>query len=246
MDLRGVLIYDFQSFLDVFFPKNIRESAEDIIEGISLNIGFFAIKASDEPILKKNAFKIMEDKLVSAKKRGIQPIIIFDEIQSLKNIYLNKERYLIDELLNLFVRLTKVTHTAHVVLATSESYFIEEIYMTAKLQQTSHLYLVDHLDKPSVEQWLKEENFSNNEIEMVWYYIEGSPWEITEIITQKRQGKSVEEACQYFVNDKYGKLYERVFRMERQQEDVFYAVIENIVKKGYCDITDIGNKEIGI
>jgi len=38
LDLRGVLIYDFQSFLEVFFPKNIKESAKDIIEGISINI----------------------------------------------------------------------------------------------------------------------------------------------------------------------------------------------------------------
>ncbi len=125
LDLRGVLIYDFQSFLNVFFPKDLKESAKDIIEGISINIGFFAIKASDDPLLKKNAFKVMEDKLIAAKKRGITPIIVMDEIQSLKNIYLNQERYLIDELLNLFVRVTKVTHTAHVVLATSDSYFIE-------------------------------------------------------------------------------------------------------------------------
>jgi hypothetical protein len=82
--LRGVLIYDFQSFLEVFFPKSIKESARDIIEGISINIGFFAIKASDDPLLKKNAFKVMEDKLNSAKKRGLTPIIIIDEIQSLK------------------------------------------------------------------------------------------------------------------------------------------------------------------
>ncbi len=119
LDLRGVLIYDFQSFLDVFFPKDIKESARDIIEGISINLGFFALKASDEPLLRKIAFKVMEDKLKAAQQRGITPIIIFDEIQSLKNIYVNTERYLIDELLNLFVRLTKVTHTAHVVLATS-------------------------------------------------------------------------------------------------------------------------------
>jgi hypothetical protein len=77
-----------------------------------------------------------------------------------KDIYLNNERYLVDELLNLFVRLTKVTHTAHFVLATSDSYFIEEIYTNAKLQQSSQVYLVDHLDQPFVEAWLKAENLA--------------------------------------------------------------------------------------
>ena len=58
LDLRGVLIYDFQSFLHVFFPKGIKESAKDIIDGITINLGFFAIKAHDEPLLTRNAFKV--------------------------------------------------------------------------------------------------------------------------------------------------------------------------------------------
>ncbi len=245
LDLRGVLIYDFQSFLGVFFPKNIKESAKDIIEGISINIGFFAIKASDDPLLKKNAFKVMEDKLIAAKKRGLTPIIILDEIQSLKDIYVNNERYLVDELLNLFVRLTKVSHTAHVVLATSDSYFIEEIYHNARLKKASMFYFVDHLDKHSVMEWLTHEQFSKHEIETVWRYIGGCPWEIQEIITKRQQYKMIEEACLFFVNDEYGKIFDYVFRMERQKENVFYSVIEKIVKDGYCHIANITDRDIG-
>ncbi len=246
LDLRGVLIYNFESFLDVFFPKNIKENVKDIIEGISLNIGFFALKANEEGLLKKNAFKIMEDKLLSAKKRGIEPIIILDEIQLLQHIYVNQQRHLLDELFNLFVRLTKVTHTAHVVLATSDSYFIEEIYTNAKLQQASKMYLVDHLEQPAVEAWLRTEHFEPDEIRTVWHYLEGSPWEIMEVIMQKQQGKTVEEACQYFIHDKYGKMFDTVLRMTPQQEAVFYAISEKIVNDGYCHTGDMANREIGL
>ncbi len=35
-------------------------------------------------------------------------------------------------------------------------------------------------------------------------------------------------------------------RMERQKEVVFYAVIEKIVKEGYCPLADIANREVGL
>ena len=34
LDLRGVIIYDFKSFLNVFFPKSIRGKVKDILQGI--------------------------------------------------------------------------------------------------------------------------------------------------------------------------------------------------------------------
>jgi len=54
-----------------------------------------------------------------------------------------------------------------------------------------------------VIKWLKEENFTEAEIETIWRYLGGSPWEIQEVILQKKQGKHIEEVCQYFINDKY-------------------------------------------
>jgi len=243
LDLRGVLIYDFQSFLEVFFPKDIKESAKDIIEGISINIGFFAIKASDDPLLKKNAFKVMEDKLIAAKKRGLTPVIIIDEIQSLKNIYLNNERYLVTELLNLFVRLTKVSHTAHVVLATSDSYFIEEIYHNVKLAQAANFYFVDHFSIDSVRKWLKDENFTKGEIETIWHYLGGSPWEIREVIIQRERGKSVEDACHDFISDKYGKIFDFTFAFERERLALFYQVISRIVKNTYYSLAEADSKD---
>jgi len=145
----------------------------------------------------------------------------------------------VDELLNLFVRLTKVTHTAHVVLATSDSYFIEEIYHNARLKKASIFSFVDHLDKQSVMEWLTHEQFSKHEIETVWHYIGGCPWEIQEIITERQQYKTIEEACLFFVNDEYAKI--REFRNILKEEglcDEFDRMTTAIVQHGFYERND--------
>ena len=81
LDLRQVIIYDFKSFLNVFFPKRLRNKVKDILKGITINSGFFSLSLEEESSLQENAFGLMVDKLISANKRGIKPVIIIDEIQ---------------------------------------------------------------------------------------------------------------------------------------------------------------------
>jgi len=245
LDLREMLIFDFNSFLDRFFPKTLYGKVQDIADGITFNIGFFGINLkNDEKLLSQNPFKLMGDKLRSAKEKNKQPIIILDEIQLLKNIYINEERYLIDELFNLFIRLTKVTHTAHIILSTSDSYFIEEIYNSAKLMQTSDFFFVDHFDKSTVLSWMKSEKLSHEEIENVWYYLGGSPWEINELLTKKKKGSKVIDICNFFVDEKYGKIYEFVRKMKKNDKTVFYDVILKMVKNQFCQPDSISNNKI--
>ena len=69
-------------------------------------------------------------------------------------------RHLIDELFNLFIGLTKgYSHVAHVILLTSDSYYIEEVYNNAKLNKTAEFYLLDHLSRKDVEAWLRTEGW---------------------------------------------------------------------------------------
>ena len=137
MDLRGLNISNYNSFLDTFFDNELTEKSREIKSGITVNTGLFKMTREEKNVFDVNAFKVMEDKLLESQSSSVQPIIIIDEIQLLRDIKVNGESYLIDKLFNLFVRLTKVLHVAHVVLATSDSYFIEEIYNSAKLKKTS-------------------------------------------------------------------------------------------------------------
>ncbi len=93
ISLRNVLIYDFKSFLNVFFPQDFRGKFQDIASGITFNTGFFSIGVADENFLKENPFGVMSAKLKQAREKGIIPIIIIDEIQELKNIYSFSEKY---------------------------------------------------------------------------------------------------------------------------------------------------------
>jgi uncharacterized protein len=234
LSLRSVLIYNFKTFLDVFFPKSFRGKTQDILKGLTLNFGFFSVKTEEENFLRENPFGMMTNKLISANKRGIKPVIIIDEIQLLKNIGLNGERYLIDELFNLFIEITKTKHVSHVVLATSDSYFIEEIYNSAKLSKTSEFLLLDHLDKKDVATWLQEENFKNEEIKTVWSYIGGSPWEIEQIIKKKNQGERVVDIVNGFINEQFFKISDYIYVFEAKKRKVFDKVIKEIITHGYC------------
>jgi len=233
MDLRRILIYDFKSFLDTFFIKDLKGKIQDALRGITINIPFITVSVDDEPLFHKNPFKLIEQHLEIVRNKGLQPIVILDEIQLLKHIYINSERYLLDELFNLFIGLTKVRHLAHIVLATSESYFIEELYNSAKLKKTIELYLVDHLNHDAVADWLTEEGFTKSEIETIWHYIGGCPWEINQIIIKREQCKTIEEACLFFVNDEYAKI--REFRNILKEEglcDEFDRMTTKIVQHG--------------
>jgi uncharacterized protein len=245
MNLREVLIYDFRTFLESFFPKTLYGKVKDVADGVTFNIGFFGLDVDDEKLAKHNPFKVMGEKLRSAHARGTQPILIVDEIQLLKNIYVNSTRYLLDELFNLFVSLTKTAHVAHVVLATSDSYFIEDLYHNVKLAQAAKFYCVDHFSHERVREWLSAEQWTEAEIETLWNSLEGSPWEIQEVLLQRQQGKSVEEACQSFINAKYAQIADYLFRLEADKESVFYQVLEDIIHTGYCRLADITDKTTG-
>jgi AAA+ ATPase superfamily predicted ATPase len=154
----------------------------------------------------------------------------------LKHIYINGERYLIDELFNLFIALTKVKHLAHIVLATSDSYFIEEIYNSSKLAKTSRFFLLDHFEKNDVIKWLKNENFTHEEIETAWNYIGGCPWELSEIINEKKQGNKIQDIINIFITNSYGRIFEFKRNLKKKEKDVFNRVIKQIADKGFFEI----------
>lgn len=245
IDIRKVLIHDFKSFLDVFLPKKFTEKVRDVFSGITLNTGFFSIGIDDAAMLKQNPFKVMDEKLIAAKDRGIQPIIIIDEIQLLKHIYLNGERYLLDELFNFFVATTKVSKSAHVVLATSDSYFVEEIWNSAKLMKTASPFFLDHLAENDVRGWLEKERFSENEIETTYKYLGGSAWEIAELIRKKTAGESVEQVCQNVINQ-HVSLLMPIFLLDgksREFEMLYFAITKAIAENGKASMNAFVDRE---
>ena len=244
INLRRVLVYDFASFLDIFFQKTTKDKVREILGGLTLNTGFFQVGLDDEAMLKKNAFKVMEDQLRKANKKGIRPIIIIDEIQSLKEIYMNGERMLLDEVFNFFVGITKETHLAHVVLASSDSFFISEIYDSARLMKTATFLFVNHLKEPDIKYWLEKENFLPEEIQFIWEHSSGSPWETEQYIIGKKQGITVEKSFQKILQFVVGKFdHYLVYKMnDEHEEQLFYHISKKIVKDGRCSTIETYGK----
>ncbi|MEM1119691.1 MAG: ATP-binding protein [Bacteroidota bacterium] len=243
MNLRGVLLYDFSSFLDTFFTKTTKGKFREILAGVSINLGFFKVGLDDEALLKQNPFRVMEGQLTTAKKKGLMPVLIIDEIQNLKSSYLNGERYLLDELFNLFVRLTKELHVAHVLLLTSDSYFLEDIYTNAKLKKTVRFLMIDHLEKTEVLKWLSAEGLSSEDSSTVYNYLGGSPWEITECLKLIAQGRSVTESCAFFVQEEWSKLQDYFLWNipSDHSKEIIHQVHQSIADEGYYLINDDAN-----
>ena len=231
MDLRWVLIVNFQSFLETFFPKNLVWKVKDIVDGVTLNMWFFWLWLEDEKIFKQNPFKVMEDKLRAAVKRWKKPVIILDEIQLLKWIFINWERYLMSELFNFFIRITKVEHLAHIVCLTSESTFIDEIYNDAKLKNTSDFYMLEHLEKDDVYKWLKDEWLVKKDIENIWKNLWGSPQEIWNVLVKFKNWMKLKGAIDEKIQVEIWRTDDMVSRFDKLEKKLFFEVTKEIIKK---------------
>jgi AAA+ ATPase superfamily predicted ATPase len=121
--------------------------------------------------------------------------LIIDELQTLDRIYINndKERQLITALFNFFVAMTKESHLAHIMIASSDGYFLNTVYTDSRLKQTSEFYKVDFLPKDDVMEWLlnlekyskiTDYTLTKKEAEKIWDTVGGSMWEIQHLLNQ--------------------------------------------------------------
>jgi AAA+ ATPase superfamily predicted ATPase len=189
--------YNYKEFLRVFFnvdDKKARERKTQWSGG--LNVGFFKINSQVEKGIYKgrvDPFKVMEKEFITLTNKGIKPVLIIDELQALDKIYLNngKDRRLIVEFFNFFVAMTKESHLAHIIVASSDGYFLNTVHNDSKLKKCSEFYKVDYLPKEDVMEWLlnlekyskiKDYTLTEEDAEKIWDTLGGSMWEIQNIL----------------------------------------------------------------
>ena len=197
LNLRKTFLDSYEDFLQAFFKTG--NDAENSLKMSTKRqysmFGLFKLDAVVERMLKKkieDPFLIMEREFQKFIKKGRRPLIVIDEFHKLKGIYLpEKQKTLITELMNFFVAMTKESHLCHVIIASSDAFFIEEVYNDSKLKKTSAFQNLDYLTYPDAVEWLSHINrynevsaFSLNEkeIELIWDTVGGSPWEIQYIL----------------------------------------------------------------
>ncbi|AIJ05152.1 ATPase [Methanocaldococcus bathoardescens] len=237
-DLREYATPTKEEFLEIFFEKGDKKYLLNKLE-IDLKIFKFGIEENfDFKNLSLNdVFNKIKESIKEVIKDRKKPILIIDELQKLKNIYFNGGKSLLNELFNLFVHLTKVRHLCHVICLTSDTLFIEEIYRNSALKNTSEYYLIDWLNKEDIKKILKEEEFSEEEIDYALNYL-SLPYEISQLINNKKLGLSIEKTIKQWINiEKDALIY--LLKSNKEKKENLLKVLSKFKEKIEVDINNI-------
>jgi len=183
-------------------------------------------------------------------------VIIIDELQALDFIYFNGQRELIKELINFFVAMTKESHLCHVLLSSSDGYFIEKLYNDSKLRKTAKLFEVDYLPEEDIVYWLnnlgKESNIkdytlSESQIEYIWGHFGGSIWEVPSLLGDFlricREGK-VDDGEMEKIIDRYMLQARSYFKeyagLDASKTELLREINEYVLSKGFVEELFLG------
>ena len=215
--LREILITNYTDFLQTFFEMDYSKGKEELREKREYNLKVFKLAVETLKGLRNkelDPFVVMKRELLKLTEREIKPLIVIDELQALEGVYMDGQRELIQELFNFFVAITKESHLCHVLICSSDGYFIERIYSDSKLTKACRMHEVDYLRKDDVVHWLnhlKEESGIDNliltptQIEMIWHYFGGSVWEISNFLSTLMIGADHNGVEDSFLEDEANK-----------------------------------------
>ena len=233
INFRGRDVERIEDFLQVLFKvsrgdsrDNVKEFTKDLIKE-----GFKALgKLKGIPIPERifdylfmdskkadDVFRYMEEMFEEIVEEGLRPILIFDELQSIKDILNATGRPVIGRLFNFLVRMTKETHLCHSLCSTSDCLFIEDIYSNARLEGRAKYILVD--DLPKDDAYKLYEGFGFNDKGLVWDWIGGKVGDMVRLYEEKKQGYNEEEGLKSMLKDEIGRLEWIRWKVLRKVED---------------------------
>ena len=239
-DLRLVPVSGYKEVLRIFFrERGWRERLKKAIPEIaSATLKYFEIDGKvleDMFEMKLNPFEVMENAIRGRKSRNKKkPVIVFDELQKLKEVYVNggEQRPLVRELFNFFVRLTKVLHLSHVIVMSSDTFFIEEVYSDSTLKNCSRYYLVDYFDDEVAYKVLVNEGVEEEEAKEIVERAGGVPWILEEIVESEDPMKELGE----LQREAYSKL---INVLAGAKEEGWLNEAEEVLRKVINDEIDI-------
>ncbi len=248
LNLRDRFITSYKNFLEsLVVPEDVYE--EEVKRKFEFSLKVFKVKREKMEKVKKRELdwgEVFLEEIKDAKSKGLQPILIIDEIQKLRDVYIkngNGERELLKEFLNFCIRLTKELHISHVVILTSNTVFIEKIYNDAKMKETSRFKKIGHLEKNEVFEWLQIEGFAKEEIELVWEYFGGSISRLLEVIKIKKKKGDLKKFLNHERWLAYTEIDEYLAVFKDEEEKFFKYVAKKIIENGYYSIQGLKEKE---
>ena len=211
VNLRTKFLSSYDDFIESLFEMEMetegvkrkrKETLAELVSSVTKVAGIPINKEFLDYVFKdnkpKNAFSYIIKLFEEVKNSGKQPVLILDELQKIGDVKVNG--FLIYELFNFFIDLTKEKHLAHVFVATSDSLFMESVYSEAMLQGRCRYLLVDDFDCGTTTAFLEGHGFTEEEKVLAWEYCGGKPIFLTELIRIDEKEKFVKKMLTTRVN----------------------------------------------
>jgi len=245
INLRGKFVSNYDDFVRALFKLD-REKKEykEILKTIS-EVSMKSLKFTGIPITEgildlffrdktyEDVFEFLEDYFTEIAKNKV-PVLIVDELQKIGDVRINT--YLIYELFNLFIRLTKELHLCHVFAVTSDSLFIERVYSEAMLKGRCRYLLVDDFDRETAITFMGEHDFTDDEKTTAWEYCGGKPVCLLELI---RAGEK-ERIAKKMLATRVNQLKDLLDYLDYTRPRIMIGEDEYMVEKD--DIVDVLNR----
>ena len=251
-NLRTVLIANYTDFIQAFFELDYSKSSQEIKQRAEYSLKVFKLSKEVKESLENkriDPFVVMKKELQKIVKKGKHPVIIIDELQALEDIYLNGQRELIKELFNFFVAMTKESHLCHVIIASSDGYFMKRLFEDSKLEKTSIFLGVDYLDEADTKYWLqhieeesaiKDYKLTTKQIDLIWQYIGGSMFEISRLLADlcsgARNKKVSDDHLDHVINSMIARNCARFTHYARlsRKKIILFREIYNVCLHRHC------------
>lgn len=239
INFRGLFVTSYDNFLYSFL-KEVDEEDDFTDRGevdVEFNLGLIRINSRLFKQIKEKKTNLFDELIQNLKRIKKKKIIIVDEIQSLQDIYLNGERLLLNEFLNFCVRLTKELHLSHVVILTSNTIFLREIYNNSRLKKTSEFKLIGDLSQEDIVDWLTIKGFRKSEIDLIYEYIGGRAGDVKKLLDSVRYYNCIEDYLEEEALKAKSeiKIFFEQSKLSDEAKEKFYYVIGEIVRAGFFD-----------
>jgi AAA+ ATPase superfamily predicted ATPase len=235
LNFRRTLIGSFDNFIESFL-----EEQDEVQTELNRNYDLFGLFKLEAKTLKKikenkkNVFNYLMEEFNKEKRKNI---FIIDEIQALEDVYINGGKKLLNEFLNFCIALTKETHLCHVLILTSNTIFLNQIYNNAKMKVTSDFKLINHLKYDDIKSWLtsKELNFSSDEVDLIYEYLGGSVAHIKKLIDFRFEYSSIKAQLEEMaeITENEIDFFIQQNKLSSSEIEQFKYVAKKIVKDGY-------------
>ena len=250
INLRGKFISSYDDFVRALFKLDREEKEyKAILKKIS-EVSIKSLKYTGIPITEdilelffkernyEDVFEFLEDYFTEIAENKV-PVLIVDELQKIGDVKINS--FLIYELFNLFIRLTKELHLCHVFAVSSDSIFIENVYSEAMLEGRCRYLLVDDFDEETTAAFLDNCGFSDDEKTVAWKYCGGKPICLVELVNipddRKKKAKEM-------LKIRKGQIEEIVYSLEARDKKMFDMIMRILLefiekdKVGYKYLND--------